>query len=178
MEITWDLEQVVDWQSSLHLLGFVGKQNIKYRLSANLQKLQVYSPKLTVLFGITVFGIVGPYLFVDNKRETVAVNSGCWNTSITLWNGFRSPSFSAGGGNSPHHMKQCGCCSTVVQIYYLSFWWLTWPSQSPHVNIHDFLWESLKDHVCQRCLMTIQVDDNSSWWQFKNSDKPLLMKLL
>lgn len=77
MERTRDFKQLLmTTEAHFHLLGFISKH--KMMNPQELQEKLLHSPKVTVSFGITVFGIVGPYLFVGSEGETVTMNSDCY----------------------------------------------------------------------------------------------------
>jgi len=78
-------------KAHFHLSGFVNKQNMRYRSPVNpkeLHEMPMHSPKVTVLYGVGAFGIVGPYFFENDNEETVTVNSECY---VTLLEGFVEP---------------------------------------------------------------------------------------
>jgi len=65
-------------KAHFHLSGYVNKQNYHYWAPENPQELHqrpLHSEHLTVWCGITLFGVLGPYFFEDNKGAAVTVTS-------------------------------------------------------------------------------------------------------
>ena len=92
-------------KAHFHLSGFVNKQNMRYRSPVNpkeLHEMPMHSPKVTVLYGVGAFGIVGPYFFENDNEETVTVNSECY---VTMLEGFVEP-----------QLRQLGIDPTVLHF--------------------------------------------------------------
>jgi len=65
-------------EAHFHLSGYVNKQNYHYWAPENPQELHqhpLHFERLTVWCGITSFGVLGPYVFEDNKDAAITVTS-------------------------------------------------------------------------------------------------------
>ena len=63
-------------EAHFHLSGFVNKQNFRYWSATNpieLHERPLHSSRVIVWWAIFSFGIIGPYLFEDERERAVTV---------------------------------------------------------------------------------------------------------
>ena len=68
-------------EAHFHLSGFVNKQNFRYWSATNPTKFHerpLHSSKVTVWCAISSFGIIGPYMFEDERERALTVTGPCY----------------------------------------------------------------------------------------------------
>jgi hypothetical protein len=147
-------------EAHFHLSGFGNKQNYHYWSATNPTKLHerpLNSSKVTVWCTISSFGIVGPYLFEDERERAVTVTGPRY---IHMLENFLGPElachpvteetfFQQDGGTSHTARDSMADVRNLFPNHAISrFGDITWPARSPNLSACDFfLWGYLKSQV-------------------------------
>lgn len=150
-------------EAHFHLSGFVNKQNFRYWSDENPQQLHqkpLHSSKVTVWCAMSSLGIIGPYVFENDREQAVTVNAQRYSEML---HSFFIPQLRQHGMNNETLFQQDGATSHTarVSMNVLNNVFpnrvisrngaISWPPRSPDLTVCDFfLWGYLKSKVFEQ----------------------------
>lgn len=149
-------------EAHFHLNGYVNKQNCRYWAQENpavLHQRPLHSPKVTVWCAVSARGVIGPYFFEDDQRNTVTVTSERYVTMLETFMAARIHTV-PGIDIENTWFQQDGATAHTARVSMAAVRRLfgnhvisrngdiVWPPRSPDLSVCDFyLWGYLKSVV-------------------------------